>query len=54
MKYVRKVISTVVTFLLGLEVGGFGMWYLTMKAINESQTERTTRTSYRSYGSYKE
>ena len=54
MKYIRKAITIVVTLLLGLEVGGFGMWYLTMKAINESHAERTTRTSYRSYGSYKE
>ena len=45
MKYLRKFVTIVVTFLLGLELGGFGMWYLTLKAINESHAERATRTT---------
>lgn len=50
MRYLRKFVTIVVTFLLGLELGGFGMWYLTLKAINGSQEERATRTnSYQSY-----
>ena len=55
MKYLRKFVTIVVTFLLGLELGGFGMWYLTLKAINESHEERATRTTgYQSYYSHKE
>lgn len=53
MKYLRNFVTIVVTFLFGLELGGFGMWYLTLKAINESHTERATRkTSYQSYYSH--
>lgn len=45
MRYLRKFVTIVVTFLFGLELGGFGMWYLTLKAIKDSQEERATRTN---------
>lgn len=51
MTIVKRILSGLVIFIAGLEVGGFGMWYLTMKAIHESSSRRASRnyTSYKDY-----
>ena len=51
MTIVKRILSGLVIFIAGLEVGGFGLWYLTMKAINESNSIRASRnyTSYKNY-----
>ena len=51
MAIVRRILSCLVIFIAGLEVGGFGIWYLTMKAVNESSSRRVSRnyTSYKDY-----
>ena len=55
MRYLRKFVTIVVTFLFGLELGGFGMWYLALKAIKDSPEERATRANrYQSYRYNKE
>ena len=51
MTIVKRILSGLVIFIAGLEVGGFGIWYLTMKAINESSSRRTSR-NYASYKDY--
>lgn len=51
MTIVKRILSSLVMFIAGLEVGGFGMWYLTMKTINEPSTRRASRNrvSYKDY-----
>lgn len=51
MKIVRRISSGLVIFLAGLEVGGFGIWYLTMKAMEDSSSKRESRNypTYRDY-----
>lgn len=51
MTIVKRILSGLVIFIAGLEVGGFGIWCLTMKAINESSSRRTSR-NYASYKDY--
>ena len=51
MTIVKRILSSLVIFIAGLEVGGFGIWYLTMKAINKSSSRRTSR-NYESYKDY--
>ena len=54
MTIVKRILSGLVVFIAGLEVGGIGMWYLTIKAINEFSPRRASRrpTSYYSYAKY--
>lgn len=35
MKIFKSILSAMIMFIFGVEVGGFGVWYITMKAINE-------------------
>ena len=35
MRTIKNILSGIIIFIFGLEVGGFGMWYMTMKAIRE-------------------
>ena len=51
MTIVKRILSGLVIFIAGIEVGGFGIWYLTMKAVNESSSRRVSRnyTSYKDY-----
>lgn len=35
MKIFKGILSAMIMFIFGVEVGGFGVWYITMKAINE-------------------
>ena len=35
MRTIKNILSGIIVFMFGLEVGGFGMWYMTMKAIHE-------------------
>lgn len=43
MTIIKRILSSLVVFIFGLEIGGFGMWYLNMKILNESNTRRTSR-----------
>ena len=49
----RRIITIIVTFLLGLEIGGFGMWCLTMFALKDTRSSRT-KNDHASYQSYKD
>ena len=50
MTIVKRILSGLVVFIAGLEVGGIGMWYLTMKATrDESSSRRPTLYSYAKY-----
>ena len=51
MTIVKRILSGLVIFTAGLEIGGFGMWYLAMKAINEPSSRRESR-NYVSYKDY--
>nr|DAO11784.1 MAG TPA: hypothetical protein [Caudoviricetes sp.] len=33
MKIIRSIMNLIVVFVLGLEVGSFGVWYLTMSVL---------------------
>jgi len=50
MKTLRHVVTLIVTFILGLEIGGFGMWYISMTAIRSKPNKRP-RYSYSHSGS---
>lgn len=43
MKIFKGILSAMIMFIFGAEVGGFGVWYITMKAINEPR--RSSRSS---------
>ena len=43
MKTVKSILASLVVFILGLEIGGFGMWYLFMSVLNEPSSKRTSR-----------
>ena len=50
MKLIKSIISAIIVFVFGLEVGGFGMWYFTMRALKEPYEPRYgSRTRYRTY-----
>ena len=51
MTMVKRILSGLVIFTAGLEIGGFGMWYLTMKIIGETSPRRESR-DYVSYKDY--
>ena len=51
MTMVKRILSGLVIFTAGLEIGGFGMWYLTMKVIGETSSRRESR-NYESYKDY--
>ena len=40
MKTVKGMLASLVVFILGLEIGGFGMWYLCMSILNESRSRK--------------
>ena len=43
MKTVKGMLASLVVFILGLEIGGFGAWYLTMSVLNEPSSRRTSQ-----------
>lgn len=48
MKTFKSILSGFVIFLFGLEVGGFGMWYIAMTAIQSDKSNRKRKhVSYR-------
>lgn len=51
MRFIKGIGMGLIWLVLGLEIGGFCMWYLTMKAIGESRTEQKSywREPRRSY-----
>ena len=51
MKIAKRILSSLVMFIFGLEVGGFGVWYLSMKILNESNTRSASR-QHISYANY--
>jgi len=53
MKTVKGILASLVVFILGLEIGGFGMWYLFMSVLNEPSSRRTSR-HHISYADWKD
>ena len=51
MTIIKRILSDLVIFIAGLEVGAYGIWYLTMKVINEPSSRRASR-NYVSYKDY--
>ena len=51
MAIVKRILSSLVVFIFGLEVGGFGMWYLTMNVLKEPSPRRASR-GHVSYADY--
>ena len=51
MTMVKRILSGLVIFTAGLEIGGFGMWCLAMKVIGEPSSRRRSR-NYVSYKDY--
>ena len=51
MTIIKRILSDLVIFIAGLEIGAYGIWYLTMKVINEPSSRRASRnyTSYKDY-----
>lgn len=43
MRIVKGFLSGLVLFILGLEIGGFGMWYITISALKSANSEPTYR-----------
>lgn len=43
MKIVKGFLSGLVLFILGLEIGGFGMWCITISALKSANSEPTYR-----------
>ena len=40
MRIFKGILSAMIMFIFGVEVGSFGTWYMTMKAINEPMRSR--------------
>ncbi len=51
MKIIRSIMNMIVVFVLGLEVGGFGVWYLIMSALypHRDHKERYTYDRHEYY-----
>lgn len=50
MKIIKSLLTNLVVLIFGLEVGGFTMWYLTLKSTNEAIRRTTDKfVSHRSY-----
>lgn len=45
MKVIRSIMSMIVAFVLGLEIGGFGAWYLTLSVLSPRR-EHDERSNY--------
>lgn len=52
MKTVKGMLASLVVFILGLEIGGFGMWYLFMSVLNEPRSRRRTSRQHVSYADW--
>lgn len=53
MTIVKRILSGLVMFIFGLEVGGFGMWYMTMRALKDPVPTSERKTSrFESYSDY--
>lgn len=44
MKIVKGFLSGLVLFIFGLEIGGFGMWCITINALKRTDRENLTQT----------
>ena len=54
MNVIKRILTGLSVFLLGLEVGGFGMWCLITTVVNDSsQRRRRTSSSRVSYADYR-
>lgn len=54
MNAIKRILTSLMVFLLGLEVGAFGMWCLITNAVNDSsQRRRKTSSSRVSYADYR-
>lgn len=54
MKTVKGMLASLVVFILGLEIGGFSMWYLTMSVLNEPSSRRRTSRQRVSYADWED
>lgn len=54
MKTVRGILASLVVFILGLEIGGFGMWCLIMSVLKEPSSRRRTSRQHVSYADWKD
>lgn len=46
MKIFKGILSAMIMFIFGAEVGGFSVWYITTKAINEPRKSRRYTDDY--------
>ncbi len=53
MNVIKRILTGLSVFLLGLEVGGFGMWCLITTVVNDSSQRRRTSSSRVSYADYR-
>lgn len=49
MTILKRVMTNLVMFVLGVEVGGFTAWYLTMAALKKPISNRTKTRDHVSY-----
>lgn len=54
MKTVKGMLASLVVFILGLEIGGFGMWYLCMSILNEPRSRKRASRQRVSYADWKD
>ena len=54
MKTVKSILASLVVFILGLEIGGFGMWYLTMSVLHDTNSRRRTSRQHVSYADWED
>ena len=54
MKIVKDMLASLVVFILGLEIGGFGMWYLCMSILNEPRSRKRTSRQRISYADWED
>ena len=54
MKTVKGMLANLVVFIFGLEIGGFGMWYLCMSILNEPRSRKRTSRQRVSYADWED
>ena len=48
----KKIFTHFITFLFGVEVGGFTLWYMAIKVLSEPYNRKRNRGCYTSYSHY--
>lgn len=54
MKTVKGMLASLVVFILGFEIGGFSMWYLTMSVLHDTSSRRRTSRPRASYADWED